>query len=131
MDLLNLDAFGSSASKIGYLTVVFETIPRFPQLFVLRDSHQQIQILIAKVVEEHLIAGDKEEVSKFSSAFSTRFENGRFVEKTPLAFHRRYISQETDVSISVSMSEYFPKINPTELLRARKKENEESCTLLE
>ena len=106
----------------------FECIPGLPQLFVLRNEKKEIKLLVAKVVDDHLVAGNMEDIFSFHAAFAKRFEIGRFVHSTPLTFNRLLIDQEKDYSISVSMSEYFGSIQSIALSRQRRKQSDEACT---
>ena len=88
----------------------FLQLPGLPQFFYLTDNEGKVHLILAKVVDAHLIAGTPEQTMRFHKAFSKRFEIGRFVTKTPLTFNRLHITQDADFSVSAFMAECFEKI---------------------
>lgn len=81
-----------------------------PQIFVERRLDGSIVLVIAKVVEDFLIAGLPESLRSFHDVISRRFQVGPFVESADLVFNRLHIHQDKDFSITVSMAEYLEKL---------------------
>ncbi len=84
-------------------TYGLEVVPDLPQLFVLRGNQGPPVFLIAKVVDDFLLAGSPHEVCRFQNAISTRFEVGRFSQDTSLVFNRLHIEQHPNEDIELSM----------------------------
>ena len=99
-----------------------------PQLFIKYGESGLPILIIAKVVDDMLIAGRKEEIKKFHDSISRRFKVGRFLTEGTLVFNRLYIKQRPDRSIVASMQEYLDTIKPLEISRSRRKEQKEKCT---
>ena len=59
-----------------------------PQLFIKYGSHGLPVLIIAKVVDDLLIAGTKEEVHAFHESIEKRFKVGRFLTKGIFIFNR-------------------------------------------
>ncbi len=67
-------------------TYALDIVPGLPQLFVYRGEQGPPRLLIAKVVDDFLIAGSPTEISIFRKAISDRFEVGQFSQDTSLVF---------------------------------------------
>ena len=88
----------------------FESIREIPDFFVLRRDGK-IVILLAKLVDDCLLAGTAEETQKFYSAFSSKFSVGSLVAaENGMRFAGLDISQKADFSVEASMAPAFPKI---------------------
>lgn len=80
----------------------FQTIAAFPQFFLLPGKGKMPALLLAKVVDNILIAGNIPEIQKFSSAISKRFHIGRAINTRNLIFDS--LSIKMDVSPNVSLN---------------------------
>ncbi len=94
-------------------------VPRLPQTFVYRCEQGPPRLLIAKVVDDFLVAGSCTEISNFRKAISDRFEVGRFSQDTSLVFNRLNIKQHANGDIEISVEEYMDTMSPLKLYRAR------------
>ncbi len=56
-------------------TYGFETIPGLPQLFVLKSNNGSLQLIVAKVVDDFLLAGLPSEISRFHRTIAKRFQS--------------------------------------------------------
>ncbi len=70
-----------------------------PQLFVYRNEQGRPRLLIAKVVDDFLIAGALTEISNFRFAISDLFEVGRFSQDISVVFHCLHIKQHSSGDI--------------------------------
>lgn len=106
-----------------------ETIAGFPQLFIIRSSNSKIpKLLIAKIVDDFLIAGNPTDIQEFNDNISQKFKVGRFILDKDVMFNRLNISQDEMANVTISMTEYMSKINPIPLSRQRRKQQMEKCT---
>jgi len=106
-------------------------VPGLPQLFVLSDSKGFPLLIIAKVVDDFLLAGYPKEIKAFHGAISVRFDVGTFIPNAPFEFNALHIEQDNSMGITISMQEYVDSIDPIDIPRARKKEHTASATAQE
>ena len=99
-----------------------------PQFFLKTDEKGLPVLILAKVVDDLIIAGKPEEIQAFHAAVSKRFKVGRFLTDGTLIFNRLYIEQRADGSIKADMREFLDKIKPLEISRSRRREQRERCT---
>ena len=108
----------------------FDTIPGMPQLFVLRcRNSSRILLLIAKVVDDLLLAGAPEALSKFKNAISVRFKIGRYMSGSRFIFNRLHITRYSNGDVHLSMREFMDTIEGLPISRARRKQQDEKATL--
>ena len=100
-----------------------------PQMFQKKHSNGTISLLMAKVVDDFLIAGLPNDIQQFHHQIGKRFKVGRFICDKDLIFNRLHISQADKGFITISMQKYIDTIQPIPLDRARRKNQEEKCTL--
>ena len=81
---------------------IFE-VDGLPQLFVKHDADGNIVLLIAKVVDDLLIAGKKPAINDFHELIKARFKVGRFQDDEQVIFNRLHISRQPDGDIKLSM----------------------------
>lgn len=94
------------------------------QLFVKRNEDGRIVLVMAKVVDDFLISGDREAITAFHGQMSTRFTVGRFIQEPDLVFNRLHIHQNPSFDVHVSMQEYMQTIQPIVVPHHRKKNME-------
>ena len=112
----------------------FDTIPGMPQLFLLRcDSSRKILLLLAKVVDDLLMAGVRPALSNFHGAISQSFKIGRFVSvsNSTFIFNRLHITCNFTGDTHISMRQFMDKIDKLEISRSRRKQQESPATLEE
>lgn len=108
----------------------FTTIPGLPQFFILRREGR-ICLLVAKVVDDILIAGTDEASKLFYEDISNRFKVGTYVNGAgkEFKFNGLTIYQDPNTySITVNMREYLSSIVEIPLTRLRKKSANSACT---
>ncbi len=76
-----------------------DILPGLPQLFVYRSEQGPQRLLIAKVVDEFLIAGSSTEISNFRKAIFDRFEVVQVSQDTSLFFNRMHIKHHANGDI--------------------------------
>ena len=80
-------------------------VARFPKLFVRRNQAEIPTLLIAKVVDDMLLAGEASEMISFVEKLAKRFEVGRHVEDPSFVFNRLAITRSPESHISFDMDE--------------------------
>lgn len=136
-EIVNL-AYGLvDSGRLGQLSVEewltnygFKTTPGLPKLFILWRE-EKISILVSKVVDDFLLAGDKESIASFHRPIANRFQVGRFIHNRTFEFNRKLIRQAKDFSAILSTDELMDKIYPIALTRYRRKQHEHLCTKVE
>ena len=109
-------------------TYGLQEIPGMPQLFVLQGEDPTPRLILAKVVDDFLLAGNKAEIQKFRDAISKRFKVGQFSDKGTLVFNRLHIKQHENWDIELSMEEYMDTIHPLNLPKDRRKQSNDTAT---
>lgn len=99
-----------------------QTVPGLPQLFYKQGDSKKPNLIIAKVVDDLLLAGDDNELAYFRESISKRFKVGRFVTDTSFVFYRLHINQGFNFDLEIDMQEYMNTITPINILRDREKE---------
>ena len=99
-----------------------------PQLFVNFGRNGFPILIFAKVVDDLLISGTKDEVKNFHASIEKRFKVGRFLTDSILIFKCLYIQQRADGSIILIMCEFLKNIKAIEISRSRRKEQKKRCT---
>lgn len=91
------------------------------QLYVKRDTDRSILLIMAKVVDDFLLAGTKYAIQNFYRNLAERLEVGRFIFREDLIFNGLQISQDAYFTVSISMQECFQAIQPVVVPPHRKK----------
>lgn len=105
----------------------FEQIPGLPQLFVLRDSGGSVHMLIAKVVDDFLVASSRNQLEQFNNAISKAFKVGKFCTDDSFLFNGCNITQSS-TGITMSMESYLSSVESIDVARSRRKEKDSLCT---
>ena len=103
-------------------------VPGLPQIFFKRDLEQIPCLVIAKVVDDLLIAGKAIEIKQFKECISRRFQVGRFMMDKSFVFYRIHLQQNENFDVIASMSEYMTTIHPLDISRERRKQHDEKAT---
>lgn len=101
------------------------------QLYMRRDSKGQINLILAKVTDDILIAGNVDEIQQFIQLISQRFKISKSITNKPINFNGCQISQRADGSISMSMKEYLDSVNAIQLGKNRRSEYMDKATKTE
>lgn len=99
------------------------------QVFV-RKKGDKIVLLIAKVIDDFLIAGKTEDIREFMRELSKEFEVGKVTIGGTFYFNGCEIDVGTN-AIELSMWEYMSKLSTIPLSRLRKKQRDEKVTASE
>ena len=107
----------------------FAAIPGLSQFFILRDNSGRISVLLAKVVDDLLLAGSVTTMNEFYKALCARFKVGRFICDRSFTFNALNISQDSSsYSITMDMLDYPAKCIPLQLSPTRRKESDLPAT---
>ncbi len=109
-------------------TNYLDIVAGLSQLFVYRGEQGPARLLIAKVVDDYLLAGSPTEISNFWNAISDRFEVGRFSQDISLVFNHLHKKAACQWRHKRSMEEYMDTISPLTLSRERKMQHESHAT---
>lgn len=96
------------------------------QLFVKRDG-STIKLIVAKVIDDFLIAGKTSDIREFLNDLSDEFEVGN----TAIGGNFRFNGCEIEVgcdAIEISMWGYLEKLSPIQISRSRNKQRDERVT---
>lgn len=77
-----------------------------------RNSDGPIRLLLAKVVDDLLVAGSPAELAALKKKRARRFKVGSLIRGRELIFNRHTIHQAADFSVAVNMDEFLDKIMP-------------------
>ena len=115
-----------------FQTYGLDTIPGMPQLFVLRcEKTGHMLLLVAKVVDDLLLAGVQTALSDFRVAITKRFKVGRYTAGSSLIFNRLHIECRSNGDVFISIQEFFDTIDSLPISRARRKQQNEPATPVE
>ena len=113
-------ASGDFRESIGMKPIAF-----LPQGFLLRKN-KRLVLLVAKVVDDFIIAGTQQALEWLSTKINARFKVGTEVyAPEPMRFNGALIRQDKLRSIKVCMKEFADSITPIELTLHRRKQSGE------
>lgn len=98
------------------------------QVFIQRAVDGEVLLLVAKVVDDMLLAGPRRVIEDFHLRLSQQFKVGRFTIDQDLVFNGLIIHQDEDFAITVNMQEFFDRIMPIDITRERRKQYDHNCT---
>lgn len=98
------------------------------QLFYKKGEDGKINILVAKVVDDFLIAGTTEAIDSFLEALGQHVKIGHIGRSDKLKFLGCCVTQSPSGDIELSMSEYMGRIKPLELSKSRRGETSDKAT---
>jgi Reverse transcriptase (RNA-dependent DNA polymerase) len=111
--------------------------PDLPQLFLIRSPTDQIQLIVAVVVDDILIGGMRCNIEHFASALSSRFEIGKISSfGSDISFDGGQISQVWNpdgslVSTTFSMHRRLQSVLPLSISRERRKQFDDAASVIE
>ena len=111
-----------------FSTVGIFEVPGLPQLFAKRDANGHLILIIAKVIDDLIIAGEPEVTDQFHRDISAKFKVGRYLTDPEAIFNRLNISTKPNGDVEISMEEYLSTIQPIDIPRDRRKQQHELCT---
>ena len=95
------------------------------QLFIRRDGHGRISLIVAKVTDDFLIGGRTEIICKFIDRMKRRFDVGKVVIDDKFHFDGCEIQQENEGNIRMSMMGYIDRLRPIKISRQRSRERDD------
>ena len=107
------------------LSLDFEVFLEIPEFFVVRRNGQ-IVLMIAKLVDDFLIAGDPGIVEEFYARLRQKFETGDLISGMDLRFAGMRVRQRDDYSITAEMD--LADLSKFELDATRRKDHDAPCT---
>jgi Reverse transcriptase (RNA-dependent DNA polymerase) len=107
----------------------FSHVNGLSQFFVLRSSDGQILLLLAKVVDDLLVAGSIPSIQDFHNHLCNRFKVGRFVCNESFVFNALQITQDdASFAVTLDMHAFVPKIFLLDISSNRRKDPSLSAT---
>lgn len=91
-------------------------------ILILRPKYGSIKLILAKVTDELLFAGDKLEMDTYLKDISRRFNIIQAIIDAPIEFNGCRIAQDPHVNKSMDLSENMRTINPIIITRSMRKE---------
>lgn len=104
------------------------TVSGFSQLFLKRRKDSSIQLILAKITDDLLIAGTTNEMEEFVARISGRFDVSKTIIDAPINFNGCRISQDERGDVTMDMTAYLNTIKPMDITRNRRKEATEKAT---
>ena len=108
--------------------VGFEKVQGISQLFVIRRPNRSIRMLCAKVTDDFLLAGSRQDLRWFDGMMRKRFTVSKSILDGRINFNGAVIEQDEQGSILLSMEAYMERVEPIPIERSRRKEQEDSLT---
>lgn len=87
-------------------------------MYVLNNA---LNISVAKVTDDLLLAGNRESIEKFSDEVSSRFSTRKIIIDEPILFNGCRISEVTDGFVLLDMRSYLTEVSYISLAKNRKK----------
>jgi Reverse transcriptase (RNA-dependent DNA polymerase) len=101
----------------------FTRVDSFEQLFALRSSIGWIILLLAKVVDDLLLAGTVAAMQDFPENLCKRFKVGRFICDEQFVFNALHIVQDSDRhTVAADMLAYNSKLTRIDISSGRREE---------
>lgn len=85
----------------------FSKLLGFLQIFVLYDSCGLPKMILAKVVDDILVAGSLLDMHAFFEKMTSKFKLSRFLCDVPFEFHSLFVQQDANGEITLSISAYL------------------------
>lgn len=101
------------------------------QLFIRRNRHDKIVLIIAKVTDDILIGGHSGYIREFITRLQARFIVGKVVVGNTFIFNGCEIEASKLGNVTLSMKNYLDRVKPIPLSRSRKKMIEDTATAQE
>ena len=108
-----------------------QRVPGISQLYTKKDTTDRISLLVAKVTDDFLVAGQVEAIKQFMAKLQDRFIVGKVIVDNIFHFNGCEVEQHTDGSIKVSMNRYLERLRPITISRPRRKQRSEKATAQE
>lgn len=92
-----------------------ECVIGLPQLFIKENESSFIDLLIAKVTDDFLLAGHIREMQKFATMLQDQFVVGKVILDEMVHFDGCEVEQATNGDITMSMVRYLERPKPIEI----------------
>ena len=106
----------------------FTRIHGIPQMFVQRNEDGDIRLILAKVTDDLLIAGQMQHIEVFNKNIEKRFPISKTVIDGQIKFNGAFIQQDSQGSIKLSMDGYMHEIKHMHVDKARSKSGQSRAT---
>lgn len=94
-----------------------------PQLYVYFNSDLSIKLILVKVTDDLLVAGQPHHIAEFCKKASSRFKVSKVVLSGDIHFNGSIIKQHEPGNFELSMKEYLSGINSVHVTPSRRKES--------
>lgn len=111
--------------------VDFKRVIGVPQMFVKRYDNGHISLILAKVTDDLLIAGERENIEEFNKSIAQRFPISKVILEGQIQFNGATIRQDENGSITMSMDRYMHEIGQIQLDKTRTKSMQARATAKE
>lgn len=101
------------------------------QLFMKRDEHGKIRLLVAKLSDDFLVAGKTEDIDEFMRQLQLRFIVGKIVGGPVFKFSGCEVLIQDNGDILMSMRSYWNRVKSIMMTRTRRKMREALATASE
>lgn len=108
--------------------MVFEQVRGVSQLFIKRNTDGTIAMILAKITDELLFAGDTGTMKEFTNKLTQRFKVSKYLINEPINFNGARIEQDEIGNISINMGKYMKLIKLIDIPRMRLKQENEKRT---
>lgn len=106
----------------------FSRIPALSQIFVKRSNSGLITLIVEKVIDDFLIAGNLPDIEWFIAEAEKKFEIGCTVVDEDIKYNGAEITQNSHGTIHLSMREYSTRLKMVQLSRSRQKQRDSLAT---
>ena len=106
----------------------FTRVNGVPQMFVNRDGKGEIHLILAKVTDDLLIAGETKHIEAFDGLITERFPISKVILEGQIKFNGADIQQDSQGSITLSMDGYMHAISQIQLDKPRLKMSQARAT---
>lgn len=89
-----------------------ERVPDFKHLFYKKGENGRLELFIAKVADDLLMAGFPTAIANFTTALDQRFQLGHVETESILKFLGCHIRRGPAKDLQLSMTDYFQCIYP-------------------
>lgn len=98
------------------------------QFFTKRRKDGSISILLAKITDDLLIAGELQAIKDFIEKLTGRFKVSKSIIDSAINFNVCRIQQDEEGNFEMNMADYLNMIKPLHISRMRRKESDQNAT---
>ncbi len=109
----------------------FKRVIGLGQLYIKRNQEQDITLVLAKLTDDLLISGKKDNIIEFSNAIRKRFTTRKVVLDGEIIFNGCILRQEENGDVLLTMQKYLDNICEIPLSKTRRADKKSQATLRE